>query len=142
MPGTVPIRFREDVEPFRKAYRGRRAFASASRPPMTTRYVPFARSLSGYSGGRLRTDVIAGVTVAALVGLPALAAVMVRLLIPGAERLRGKRALGAVAVVALTMLVSFGLGTQHPRILTCEDFTISGNFAPETCSPGTGSTVR
>ncbi|WP_345201632.1 SulP family inorganic anion transporter [Fodinibacter luteus] len=54
------------MEPFRKAYQGRRAFASASRPPMTTRYVPFARSMSGYSGGRLRTDVIAGVTVAAL----------------------------------------------------------------------------
>ncbi|TQM64668.1 high affinity sulfate transporter 1 [Humibacillus xanthopallidus] len=33
---------------------------------MTTRYVPFARSMSGYSGGRLRTDVVAGVTVAAL----------------------------------------------------------------------------
>ena len=33
---------------------------------MTTRYVPFLRSLSGYSGTRLRTDVVAGVTVAAL----------------------------------------------------------------------------
>ena len=33
---------------------------------MTTRYVPFARSMSGYSGARLRTDVVAGVTVAAL----------------------------------------------------------------------------
>ncbi|WP_141842277.1 SulP family inorganic anion transporter [Humibacillus xanthopallidus] len=54
------------MEPFTKAYQGRRAFASASRPPMTTRYVPFARSMSGYSGGRLRTDVVAGVTVAAL----------------------------------------------------------------------------
>ena len=77
-----------------------------------------------------------------VVGMPALAAVMVRLLIPGAERLQGKRALAGVVVVSLMMLVSFGLGTQHPRILTCEDFTISGNFAPENCSPGTGSTVR
>lgn len=77
-----------------------------------------------------------------IIGLPALAAVMVRLLIPGAERLRGKGALAAVAVVSCIMLVSFGIGTQHPRILTCEDFTISGNFAPENCSPGTGSTVR
>ncbi|HYN67165.1 MAG TPA: hypothetical protein VES93_09775 [Ornithinibacter sp.] len=33
-----------------------------------------------------------------VVGMPTLAAVMVRLLIPGAERLRGKRALGAVVV--------------------------------------------
>ena len=77
-----------------------------------------------------------------VIGMPALAAVMVRLLIPGASRLRGRRALGAATVVSVIMLASFGLGTQHPRILTCEDFTISGNFAPENCSPGTGSTVR
>jgi high affinity sulfate transporter 1 len=54
------------VKPFREAYHGRGAFASQSRPPLTTRYVPFARSLSSYSRTRLRTDVIAGVTVAAL----------------------------------------------------------------------------
>ena len=54
------------VKPFREAYHGRGAFASRSRPPLTTRYVPFARSLSSYSRTRLRTDVIAGVTVAAL----------------------------------------------------------------------------
>jgi hypothetical protein len=77
-----------------------------------------------------------------IVGLPALAAVMVRLLVPGAERLRGRRALAAVVAVSLIMLVSFVIGTQHPRLLTCEDFTISGNFAPQNCSPGTGSTVR
>ena len=77
-----------------------------------------------------------------VVGMPALAAIMVRLLIPGAERLRGRRALAAMVVVSAIMLVAFGLGTQHPRILTCEDFTISGNYAPENCSPGTGSTVR
>ena len=33
---------------------------------MTTRYVPFARSMATYSSTRLRTDVVAGVTVAAL----------------------------------------------------------------------------
>jgi sulfate permease, SulP family len=58
------------VQPFSKAYKGRGAFASASRPPMTTRFVPFARSMAGYSRGRLRTDVVAGLTVAAL-ALPA-----------------------------------------------------------------------
>jgi SulP family sulfate permease len=45
---------------------GRSAFASESRPPITTRYVPFVGSLSTYSRSRLSTDVIAGVTVAAL----------------------------------------------------------------------------
>lgn len=77
-----------------------------------------------------------------VVGMPALAAFLVRLLIPTAERLRGRERLAAIAVVGTVMLGSFVLGTQHPRILTCEDFTISGNFAPENCSPGTGSTVQ
>lgn len=54
------------VRPFREAYGGRSAFASASRPPITTRYVPFLRSLAGYSTERLRVDSIAGITVAAL----------------------------------------------------------------------------
>ncbi|MFN7149959.1 MAG: SulP family inorganic anion transporter [Microthrixaceae bacterium] len=54
------------MRPFRDAYKGRSAFASESRPPVTTRFVPFARSLSGYSGTRFRTDAIAGITVAAL----------------------------------------------------------------------------
>ena len=59
-------RLREGVQPFSEAYEGRGAFASESRPPITTRFVPFARSLSGYSGARLRTDAVAGITVAAL----------------------------------------------------------------------------
>jgi hypothetical protein len=75
-------------------------------------------------------------------GLPALAAFMVRVLIPGAERLQGREKFAAIGVVAFVMLTSFVVGTQHPRMLTCEDFTVSGNFAPENCSPGTGSTVR
>jgi hypothetical protein len=75
-------------------------------------------------------------------GLPALAAFLVRLIIPTAERLRGRERVAASAVVAIVMATTFVIGTQHPRILTCEDFTISGNYAPDNCSPGTGSTVR
>ena len=75
-------------------------------------------------------------------GLPALAAFMVRVLIPNAERLQGREKFAAIGVVAFIMVTSFLVGTQHPRMLTCEDFSISGNFAPENCSPGTGSTVR
>ena len=54
------------VKPFREAYHGRGAFASGSRPPIATRYVPLARTLSTYSAARLRTDIVAGMTVAAL----------------------------------------------------------------------------
>ncbi|WP_395656304.1 hypothetical protein [Nocardioides sp.] len=77
-----------------------------------------------------------------IVGLPALAAFLVRLIIPSAERLQGRERLAVAGVVATIMLTSFLVGTQHPRVLTCEDFTISGNHAPENCSSGTGSTVR
>jgi hypothetical protein len=77
-----------------------------------------------------------------MLGLPALAAFLVRLIIPGAERLRRGERLGVAAVVAVVMATSFLIGTQHPHMLTCEDFTISGNYAPDNCSPGTGSTVR
>lgn len=82
-----------------------------------------------------------GVVVTTL-GMPALGAFLVRLLIPDAGRLRGREALAVTGVVLAVMLASYGLGAQHPRFLTCEDFTISGNFAPEGCSAGTGSTVR
>lgn len=75
-------------------------------------------------------------------GMPALATFMVRVLIPTADRLAGREKYAAIGVVAFVMLTSFLIGTQHPRMLTCEDFTISGNHAPENCSPGTGSTVR
>ena len=77
-----------------------------------------------------------------IIGLPALAAFLVRLIIPTAERLQGRERLGVAGVVALVMLTSFLIGTQHPHILTCEDFTVSGNHDPANCSPGTGSTVR
>jgi hypothetical protein len=82
-----------------------------------------------------------GVVITVL-GLPALAAFMVRLLVPTAERLRGSERRAAIGVVALVMLASFVVGTQHPRMLTCDDFTVSGNFAPPGCSPGTGTTER
>ena len=77
-----------------------------------------------------------------ILGLPALAAFLVRLVIPNAERLQGRERLAVAGVVATVMLTSFLIGTQHPRILTCEDFSISGNYAPDGCSSGTGSTVR
>lgn len=74
--------------------------------------------------------------VVTVTGMPVLAAFMVRLLIPEAKRLRGREALTAIGVVVLVMLAAYGVGTQHAQILTCGDFTISGNFAPPGCSAG------
>ncbi len=58
------------LEPFPVAYDGRKPFRSAHKPPLSTRYLPLVASLRGYSRSRLRTDALAGVTVASL-ALPA-----------------------------------------------------------------------
>ena len=70
-----------------------------------------------------------------LVGLPILAALIVRLLIPGAEGLPRRDAVAAASVVIVVMLGSYFVGTQHPRMLSCEDFAISGNYSPSSCTP-------
>jgi 1,4-dihydroxy-2-naphthoyl-CoA synthase len=48
-------------------------------------------------------------------------------------------AIAVMAVVVLVMVAAYGIGTQHPHMLSCDDFTISGNFAPENCTPGTST---
>ena len=76
-----------------------------------------------------------------LFGMPALAAFMIRLLIPGAEDLPRRQAGVAILAVIVVMVAAYALGTQHPHMLSCQDFSISGNFAPENCNPGDGSTT-
>ncbi|MGA7689960.1 MAG: hypothetical protein WCA29_12110 [Jiangellales bacterium] len=76
------------------------------------------------------------------VGFPVMAALLVRLVIPGTQRLDRDQGTVVIGIVAVVMAASYVLGVLHPRILTCEDFTISGNFAPPTCTPGEGTTVR
>lgn len=71
-----------------------------------------------------------------LLGVPALAAFMIRLLIPSTEHLSRRQGASALAVVLCVMATAFFLGTQHPHMLSCEDFSISGNFAPADCNPG------
>jgi len=75
-----------------------------------------------------------------LLGLPALAAFLVRLLIHDPERMPRKQALTASVVVLLVMLASYGLGRQHPHLLSCQDFTVSGNLVPANCTPGISGT--
>ena len=50
--------------------RGRSPFRPAARRPLLARLVPVSERLAGYGGGKLRRDLLAGVTVAAL-ALPA-----------------------------------------------------------------------
>lgn len=76
-----------------------------------------------------------------VVGFPARPALLVRLLVPGAGRLLGRSAVTAVLVVVLIMGCWYALGSLHPRLLTCEDIMISGDFAPAGCTQGTGTSL-
>jgi SulP family sulfate permease len=101
-------------KPFREAYQGRGPFASASRPPLTTRYVPLPRSLARYSAGRARTDVVAGVTVAAL----ALPSAMAYAELAGAPVTAGLYAL-------LLPVVAYAVFGSAPRLVIGPEGTVS-----------------
>lgn len=102
------------MKPFREAYRGRPPFASERRPPLTTRYVPFARSLAGYSRARIRSDVLAGVTVAAL----ALPSAMAYAQLAGAPVSSGLYAL-------LLPVVAYAVFGSAPRLVIGPEGTVS-----------------
>jgi hypothetical protein len=75
-----------------------------------------------------------------LAGFPAMVTLVLIMVVPGAESVRrGRDTAVAVAAIALVVVLSFTLGTQHRRLLTCEDFEISGNNMPAGCTPGSGS---
>ncbi|OLL21302.1 hypothetical protein BKE56_001245 [Rhodococcus sp. M8] len=73
-----------------------------------------------------------------LLGMPILTALMIKVLFPEAEHLGRRRAAIVLFTVVVVMLAAYGLGTQHPHMLSCQDFSISGNFAPANCNPGIG----
>ncbi|WP_395656308.1 SulP family inorganic anion transporter [Nocardioides sp.] len=102
------------MQPFREAYRGRGPFASESRPPLATRYVPFARSMAGYTRLRCRSDVIAGITVAAL----ALPSAMAYAELAGAPVSAGLYAL-------LLPVVAFAVFGPAPRLVVGPEGTVS-----------------
>ena len=79
--------------------------------------------------------------VVTLIGFPAMIALVLVMVVPGVESVRSRRDNAvAIGVIALVVLLSFTLGTQHSRLLTCEDFKISGNDQPASCTSGTGVT--
>lgn len=91
----------------RDAYGGRSPFASASKPPLIPRFVPLTASLKGYSGGRLRVDATAGLTVAAL-ALPAGMAY---------AELAGLPVTAGLYALLLPVLVYAGLGATRRGVI-------------------------
>jgi hypothetical protein len=70
-----------------------------------------------------------------LAGFPAMVALVLVMVVPGAESVRGRDTVVAIAAIALVVALSYTMGTQHRRLLTCEDFKISGNDQPAGCTP-------
>ena len=56
----------KNLRPFRSFYGSRSAFAHATKPPLTRRYLPVLQTLRDYDAQRSRADFAAGITVAAL----------------------------------------------------------------------------
>lgn len=79
----------------------------------------------------------AGIT---LVGLPFMLWVLLMVTRPDVVEVVSARTWTVAGLaVALVALASFGLGRLHPQFLTCDDFRISGNDVPATCTPGEAS---
>lgn len=71
-----------------------------------------------------------------VVTLPYVAYVLIVITVPEIERLQGAKLRGAVLGFAIAAAcVGVVMGHHHPRILTCEDFKVAGNFVPGNCSP-------
>ena len=71
-----------------------------------------------------------------LAGFPAMVAIVLVMVVPGAESVRGRDTVVAIAAIALVVVLSYIMGTQHRHLLTCEDFKISGNDQPAGCTSG------
>ena len=73
------------------------------------------------------------IVVLTLVGIPYLALMLLRVTVTDYARLSPRSRIAALLIIAIVAGIAYGLGQINERFLTCEDFTISGNSAPEDC---------
>jgi len=76
-------------------------------------------------------------TVITLVGIPAMAVLLLKVAWPSAVDVRERRDRFAAGVAVLVVVaMSYGAGVWNEKFLTCDDFVVSGNSAPPGCHPG------
>jgi hypothetical protein len=96
----------------------------------------FAPDTESSDVGALLVDLLA--ILAAIIGIPFTIWTLARIMWPefGEHVSRGRLVLALGAVVLIAVL-SWGLGANQSKFLTCGDFTISGNSEPPHCAkPG------
>jgi hypothetical protein len=71
-----------------------------------------------------------------LAGGPYLTWTLLRITLACYDTLTHRQRRAVVGVVAAVALIAFTLGRLNPLFLTCDDFTVSGNFQPPGCIPG------
>lgn len=85
-------------------------------------------------------------TVITMVGIPAMAVLLLKVASSAAVDVRDRRSrLAAGVAVLVVVAASYGAGVLNANFLTCDDFVVSGNSAPPGCNPGSptlGSTDR
>jgi hypothetical protein len=72
--------------------------------------------------------------VSAITSLPLTLRLMVQMFTPEVGRLRNRRLAALLAVVIVVSGVGFVVGREHPRFLTCADFSIAGSAEPDGCA--------
>jgi len=77
-----------------------------------------------------------------LLGFPFMVWVLLQIAKPSTVTVDPRYRAAAIIAVLLVALLSYLLGTQHPRFLTCADFAISGNSEPPGCTVGEGTLSR
>jgi hypothetical protein len=76
-------------------------------------------------------------TVITLVGIPAMAVLLLKVAWPSAVDVRERRDRFAAGVAVLVVVaMSYGAGVWNEKFLTCDDFVVSGNSPPPGCHPG------
>ncbi|MEO3939455.1 hypothetical protein V3C41_00035 [Paenarthrobacter nicotinovorans] len=118
-----------------RPYRGRAWKAAALCIPSLWLVLSFASPSEKDDTLELAADLV-GLLIA-LLGLPFTAWVIARLMWPGfgEDLSRARRTILVTAALGI-LATAFTLGTLQEHFLVCEDFSISGNSNPPSCTPG------